>query len=128
MYTLTFSGATVSQNNLGGNGPDSGAEEMRFGDIGTTPDGESIDLVVTADSGYEVKNSDNNKIVNDEFGTINQLAGTVSTLQARDPTRALSPGRARSCSRCQLSGRTGGFGFCSMPASSSSSADCPTGR
>ena len=64
---LSFFGATISKSNLGGYGPDSGEENLRFEGVGQTASGFSIDLVVTALDGYEPYNTERN-IVNGVFG------------------------------------------------------------
>merc|ERR1719181_179668 len=45
---LKFDTQHLVQNNLGDEGPDSGAEEMRFAKVGTTLDGTEFDVVVKA--------------------------------------------------------------------------------
>ena len=79
---LTFDGATLLQNNLGGFGPDNGAEEMRFSGIGQNIAGTSIDLVVTitGEQTYEPYNVQNN-MINGLFGQINQKAGIASDVE-----------------------------------------------
>ena len=75
---LTFATATLIQNNLGGYGPDDGAEEMRFSGIGETVAGASVDLVVTVNSSvYEPNNAESN-MINGFFGQVNQKAGVAS--------------------------------------------------
>jgi len=49
---LDFAASTLEQNNLDGTGPDTGAREMRFKNIGTSQDGVALDLVITASSDY----------------------------------------------------------------------------
>ena len=74
MSVLNFSIATVTANNLGGRGPDSGAEEIRYQGItnaGNEADGGPVDLVITELSGeYHCKICTNNGISGD-FGMIN---------------------------------------------------------
>ena len=60
--TIDFYSAELSHNNLGGYGPDTGDENLRFAGVATTDDGRTLDLVVTADSGYEPSNTAMNKI------------------------------------------------------------------
>mmetsp|Transcript_11079 Transcript_11079/g.20146 ORF Transcript_11079/g.20146 Transcript_11079/m.20146 type:complete len:594 (+) Transcript_11079:79-1860(+) len=48
---LDFRDSIVKANNLGGDGPKSGAEEMRLGSIATV-DGRDVDLVITAGDSY----------------------------------------------------------------------------
>ena len=56
----------MTQNNLGGFGPDSGAEEIRFAGVGEK-NGAAMDLVVTDLSGYDPSNVAQNR-VNGLFG------------------------------------------------------------
>jgi hypothetical protein len=60
--TLSFSGANLVTNNLNGKGPDSGASEMKFENVGTHG-GKPITLVITSDANYmpQVKNGANMK-------------------------------------------------------------------
>jgi len=51
--SVRMNALSVKQNNLGGVGPDSGAEELRFGNAAVI-DGRTVDLVVTADGDYPV--------------------------------------------------------------------------
>ena len=78
-FLLDFEGATLSQNNLGGQGPDNGAEEMRFRKAGSVY-GEDTDLVVTAVGDYEPYSTDSN-MINGKFGQINLLADHESTVK-----------------------------------------------
>jgi len=53
---VDFANVQVEQNNLGGQGPDSGAEELRFTgspSAGTSSTGEPFDIVVTTVPGFE---------------------------------------------------------------------------
>jgi len=52
--TLDFSGgnSVITQDNLGGTGPDTGAQEMRYSRVGTSDTGVTFDLVVTALTPY----------------------------------------------------------------------------
>jgi hypothetical protein len=71
---LDFSTATLEQSNLGGLGPDSGAEELRYGSIGTVQ-GQSLDLVVTTLGAYAVNNNGMNGRYG-KFGRINTKASS----------------------------------------------------
>jgi hypothetical protein len=53
--------ATVTHSNLGGVGPDKGAEDLRYSHAGTTIDGVSFDLVVTTLNANSYKVRDNSK-------------------------------------------------------------------
>jgi len=72
-----FAATTLSANNLGGRGPTTGAEEMRYSSIGTSDVGERFDLVVTTWSPQEhtgppyvpAKNTENG--MRNGFGIIN---------------------------------------------------------
>ena len=77
-FLLDFEGAYLSQNNLGGAGPDNGDEEMRFRRAGSVY-GENIDLVVTATAGYTPFNIDMN-MINGKFGQINLQADYETTV------------------------------------------------
>jgi len=70
---LDFSVATLAQNNLGGFGPDSGVEELRYAGAGTTAAGEPFDLVVTTLNAYQaaMKNGKNANGIRGKFGQIN---------------------------------------------------------
>jgi len=74
---VSFAGASVLQNNLGGWGPDSGVEELRFGgtpSAGTSSTGESFDIVITTDQpdykGYPIGGSKTNGLWGPDFGVI----------------------------------------------------------
>jgi hypothetical protein len=60
--------------NLGGMGPDSGAEEMRFSNVLT-----GIDLVIVSNTKYKPKNSANN-VANNGIGVINLDGGKAVSL------------------------------------------------
>lgn len=81
-FELDFFTATVTNNNLGGFGPDSGArkaENIRFSGVGEV-DGESIDMVVTADANYLPSNSAQNKI-NGKFAQINLMSNREASME-----------------------------------------------
>ena len=84
MSVLNFSIATVTANNLGGRGPDSGAEEIRYQGItnaGNEADGGPVDLVITELSGeYHCKICTNNGISGD-FGMINMARNPSAELK-----------------------------------------------
>lgn len=50
---LDFEKATMVQNNLGGKGPGSGAQEMRFGNIGEYPAGQPFEVVMSTSDRFE---------------------------------------------------------------------------
>ena len=71
--SINFFNSTLTQNNLGGAGPDSGAEEIRFANI-SEANGETLDLVVTispdSDTTYDPKRAGRNMVLG-EFAQIN---------------------------------------------------------
>ena len=78
----------ISQNNLGGEGPDTGAEELRFKNVGSYG-GSKIDLVVTAIENYTVFNNGQNRI-NKKFGQINLPSqGSSNSTKSLDKLRSL---------------------------------------
>lgn len=76
--TLDFTGSTVSISNLGGVGPDTGAQELRYSNIGTTETGEKFDIVVTALTEYRAANPSLNGNSNG-FGVITTDCLTAPT-------------------------------------------------
>ena len=68
----------VVQNNLGGKGPDTGAEELRYENVFPTLTTGSVDLVVTALTNYDPKKSGNNG-AEGEVGSINFRGGESTT-------------------------------------------------
>ena len=71
--------SNVSQNNLGGKGPDtSGAEELRYQNVFPTLTTGSIDMVVTALTDYDPKKAFKNG-VEGEVGSINFRGGESTT-------------------------------------------------
>jgi len=68
------------QNNLGGAGPDSGAEEIRYSHV-TTLNGERVDLVITVDGEYKPKQA--SKGLSGSLGVINVACGTESVLNLK---------------------------------------------
>jgi len=78
LYYFDFSNAKVGQNNLGGWGPDSGTEELRFVGVGLLG-GSKIDLRVTADAHYSKAPWATNGLHN-KMAKINVQRGVKSTL------------------------------------------------
>jgi len=60
---------SLTQNNLGGVGPDTGAEEMRFGNAAVI-NGRAVDLVITTDGDFPTHKASRNGL-NGKFGQIN---------------------------------------------------------
>lgn len=72
---------TVSQNNLGGVGPDTGAEEIRYSNAAVV-DGKAVDLVLTTDGAF--KSSKPSKNGNSgAFGVLNVKCGTSVTVSMK---------------------------------------------
>lgn len=72
--TIDFSQSSVSTDNLGGGGPDTGDAEIRYSNVGTTADGKQVDLVLTAPHHAPgIINHGAKK--NGTFGQINMNAG-----------------------------------------------------
>lgn len=67
---LDIYASTISHSNLGGQGPDTGAAELRYANAGTTKDGVPFDLVVTSTGPYKPKNNNVNGKAG-QFGKIN---------------------------------------------------------
>jgi len=65
---------TVSQNNLGGVGPDAGAEEIRYGSAAVV-NGRTVDLVLTTDGDFKSHNPAKNGN-SGPFGLLNVKCGT----------------------------------------------------
>lgn len=78
---VDFFGSTVTHSNLNGVGPDGGAANIVYSNIGTF-NGQALDLIVTADAGYKISisnpNATNGK--RGKFGTINVLGGATTEL------------------------------------------------
>ena len=85
---LSFFGATISKSNLGGYGPDSGEENLRFEGVGQTASGFSIDLVVTALDGYEPYNTERT-MINGMFGRESPLLKHSSNATHTPPSLCL---------------------------------------
>jgi len=77
--STTMNMLNVMQNNLGGAGPDSGAEEIRFGKAASI-NGQSVDLVITTDGQYKSKKASRNGVPSGSFGNINVQCGSEVTL------------------------------------------------
>ena len=73
---LDFTKATIAYSNLGGAGPDVGANEaIRLNNVGTNTDGTSLDLIVTSRGPYVANNARLNGI-SGAFGQINVAIGS----------------------------------------------------
>jgi len=87
---LDFSTATVSHSNLGGQGPDDGAETIVFESV-TVQDGVAVDLIVTAASPYFPNAALKNGIHGGLFGIINVAVNSAVDLNFRFVDRQGSP-------------------------------------
>merc|ERR1712238_392315 len=76
--SVTMNTRTLTQNNLGGAGPDTGAEELRYSKAANV-NGQSVALVVTARGGYSAGKPSATGI-NGAFGSINVKCNTEVTL------------------------------------------------
>jgi len=76
--SVTMNTLTLAQNNLGGAGPDTGTEELRYSNAANV-NGQSVDLVVTARGGYSAGKPSATG-VNGAFGSINVKCNTEVTL------------------------------------------------
>jgi len=74
----TMNTLSIVQNNLGGAGPDQGAEEIRYSKAANI-NGQSVDLVITADGQYSPKNVEATGVAG-SMGSINVKCGTAVTL------------------------------------------------
>jgi len=72
---INFYGARLMHQNLGGQGPDSGVQNTRFGNVGTY-DGRPFDLIITAMTPFVAGKSPPNPSLSGKFGEINIRAGT----------------------------------------------------
>lgn len=74
---------SVTENNLGGAGPTTGVEEIRYSNVGTSSTGVKFDLVVTTLGAYNPRNpSEKNGIVDGgHFGCINQRKGEETSFK-----------------------------------------------
>jgi len=76
--SVTMNTLTVSQNNLGGVGPDSGAEEIRYSNAAVV-NGKAVDLVLTTDGEFKSsKPAKNGK--SGAFGVLNVKCGSSVTV------------------------------------------------
>jgi len=87
---MNFSTSTVMHSNLGGQGPDDGAETLVFANI-AVQDGVAVDLVVTAGTPYEANSALKNGIHGGVFGIINQRVNNALDLTFRFVDRQGSP-------------------------------------
>jgi len=87
---LNFSTSTVSHSNLGGQGPDDGAETLVYESV-AVQDGVSVDLIVTASSPYFPNSALKNGIHGGLFGIINVAVNTAVDLNFRFVDRQGSP-------------------------------------
>jgi len=79
--SVTMNTLSVSQNNLGGVGPDSGAEEIRYSNAAVV-NGQKVDLVLTTDGTFQTgKPAKNGK--SGAFGILNVKCGSSVTLNMR---------------------------------------------
>eukprot|EP00448_Togula_jolla_P018747 CAMPEP_0170591452 /NCGR_PEP_ID=MMETSP0224-20130122/12413_1 /TAXON_ID=285029 /ORGANISM="Togula jolla, Strain CCCM 725" /LENGTH=585 /DNA_ID=CAMNT_0010915321 /DNA_START=72 /DNA_END=1829 /DNA_ORIENTATION=+ len=76
---LTLNPLVAVQSNLGGLGPDSGPEEIRY-EAAATVKRQSVDLVVTASSDYQAQSTAQNGVFG-KFGQINVKYGTSVDLK-----------------------------------------------
>jgi hypothetical protein len=77
-FNIDFFGSTLKHSNLNGLGPDSGAQELRYENIGTF-NGGVLDLVVTTSSSYG-SSATNTNGKNGKFGTINLRGGVTADM------------------------------------------------
>jgi len=89
---MNFSTSTVSHSNLGGQGPDDGAETLVYQNI-AVQNGEAVDLVVTssADTPYVANSALKNGLHGGLFGIINQKVNNEVILNFRFVTRNGEP-------------------------------------
>lgn len=79
---MNFSNSIVSHSNLGGQGPDDGAETLVYQNI-AIHDGVAVDLVVTAATPYEPNSALKNGLHGGLFGIINQKVNNAVDLNFR---------------------------------------------
>lgn len=87
---MNFSTSIVSHSNLGGQGPDDGAETLVYQNI-AVQDGVAVDLVVTAATPYEPNSALKNGLLGGLFGVINQKVNNAVDLNFRFVDRNGSP-------------------------------------
>jgi len=79
---MNFSTSIVSHSNLGGQGPDDGAETLVYQNI-AIQDGIAVDLVVTAATPYEPNSALKNGLHGGLFGIVNQKVNNAVDLNFR---------------------------------------------
>jgi len=87
---LNFTQAVISHSNLGGMGPDDGAETLVYQGL-AQKDGESIDLTVTAASPYVPNDALKNGVHSDHFGNLNLKVNNQVNLTFRFTNSLGSP-------------------------------------
>jgi len=92
--TLDFSGgmSVMAENNLGGEGPTTGPQEMRYSRIGTSDTGVTFDLVVTALTTYKRYGGANANGVRNGFGLISLNPPTAAGLTTDFKFSFVQPG------------------------------------
>jgi len=77
-FEIDFFGSTVTHSNLAGQGPDTGAEEIRYTNVGTYTSAGGVpvvvDLAVTGNGSYATSNNASNG-KSGKFGKVNLLGG-----------------------------------------------------
>jgi len=89
-HGMNFSSSTVSHSNLGGQGPDDGAETIVYENI-AVQDGVAVDLIITAATPYEANSALKNGLHGGLFGIINQKVNNALDLNFRFVDRQGSP-------------------------------------
>lgn len=89
-HGLNFTTATVSHSNLGGQGPDDGAETLVYESV-LVQDGVAVDLIVTASSPYFPNSALKNGIHGGLFGIINVAVNSAVDLTFRFVDRQGAP-------------------------------------
>jgi len=87
---MNFSNSIVSHSNLGGQGPDDGAETLVYQNI-AIQDGVAVDLVVTASTPYEPNSALKNGLHGGLFGIINLRVNNAVDLNFRFVDRQGAP-------------------------------------
>jgi len=87
---MNFSHSIISHSNLGGQGPDDGAETLVYENI-AIQDGVAVDLVVTAATPYEPNSALKNGLQGGLFGIINQKVNNAVDLNFRFVDRQGAP-------------------------------------
>jgi len=80
---VRFDLSSVTENNLGGAGPTTGPEEIRYSNAGTTSAGVKCDLVVTTLSPYNPRTPETKNGITEDghFGCINQRRGEETSFK-----------------------------------------------